>query len=593
MITKVNGNNYDDLFRAAERQLQLTEGTIDSIHKYLDVISSMTVRQDPNNYNLLRLPVEADEPLFEIDANTREIKVPAVFKQNGLTMQGDKLAEIVYFKMARFFDMMDLYRFANQGMQTTTNHNGAHTYIEWYNPSAKTSEYQTGVDFAYAMTCDDDYIYFGWPLADKVAGDAGTIQFTVRFLEIDNDQIIYNYSTKIASCEIKKTLNFNLSDESIAADSWESVLYSRPIYSSVINSTESPAAILLQGIESGIYDMTEDNGVWNLDLPVIATVSTAVGRDPQTGDPLAQELTFKWYRDDAALPASEYAERVTNAAAGGEYDENAIKSTFHANRVGRYTVWVGNKIADKKNIRYVYTGTATIPSPEDVVIDNSGIIEKGYVGSTTLTAGISNTVNHQNLVYTWYKGDGEEIPNSNHATFIPDDEGVYYVIVRNQRNGEITDITDASTSRLADIRVLPQRLTSLILTYSDEGKYFTATATHQYAGHKIHYAWYRIDPATAETTIVLDELTGAVSNFEPTAAGSYYVTAREVVFDEEIGALRREATVAERSTSNEIALDNSLAKISDTLPTGQTGSTGETGQTGATGATGDTTEPGE
>jgi hypothetical protein len=197
MITKVEGNNYDELFRSAEKQLGLPTNSITTIHDYLNAIKDINIRQNSNNYNLLRLPVAEDEPLFEINANTREITVPPIFKQNGLTVQGDKLAEIVYFKMARFFDMMDLYLFANDGVTSTNIHNGAHTYIEWYNPSAKNPDYQKGVDFAYAMTCDEEFIYFGWPLADKVSGEAGNVQFTVRFLGVKDGEIKYNFSTKI------------------------------------------------------------------------------------------------------------------------------------------------------------------------------------------------------------------------------------------------------------------------------------------------------------------------------------------------------------------------------------------------------------
>lgn len=590
MITKVNDKNqknYTELFRAAERQLQLSENSIGSIHEYLDAISDIRVRSDSNNYNLLRLPVEADEPIFEIDANTREINVPDVFKRNGLTVEGDVLAEIVYFRMARFFDMMDLYRFANQGVQTTNIHEGPHTYIEWQNLSSKDPDHQQGVDFAYAMTCDDNYIYFGWPLADKVSGDSGTIQFAVRFLEIEDDQIKYNYSTKIASCDIKTTLNFDFSDGSIRADSWEELLYNRPIYSSVINSTESPAPILLKGITTNdennpnvkcdmdkiieqVQDGVDENGEpiykseekWNLDIPVVATVSTAVGKD-SSGNPLSQTLSFKWYRDNKVLPASEEAARITTTQpgeAGEEYDENAVKSTFHVDRVGTYTVWIGNKIADKKNVRYIYTGILTVPGPEDVVIDNSGIIEKGYVGSTRLEAGIANTVDKPNLIYTWYKAGLEPtvVKEGSDNFYEPTDEGIYYVIVQNQRNNEITDITNACTSVTADIRMQPQKLTSLVLTYDNRGKYFTVNATHHYTDHKIHYQWYRVDPKTGDTIKVRDGLFGDMDEFEATEPGNYYVTGREVVFDEETGALRQEATISDRLQSNEISLNENL-----------------------------------
>ena len=51
------------------------------------------------------LPIDEDH--FEINANTRAINIPANFKKNGIAVQGDDLAEVVYFKIDRYFDYMD------------------------------------------------------------------------------------------------------------------------------------------------------------------------------------------------------------------------------------------------------------------------------------------------------------------------------------------------------------------------------------------------------------------------------------------------------------------------------------------------------
>ena len=54
----------------------------------------------------LRLPL--DEPMFEINANTRAISIPNDFRSNGLSVQGDHLAETVFFSIDRYFDFTDL-----------------------------------------------------------------------------------------------------------------------------------------------------------------------------------------------------------------------------------------------------------------------------------------------------------------------------------------------------------------------------------------------------------------------------------------------------------------------------------------------------
>lgn len=591
MITKINkdGTNYEALFRAAEEQLGIA--SITSIHEYLDALSEVDshgipVRQDPNNYNLLRLPVEEDEPLFEINANTREITIPEPFKKNGLTVQGDKLAEIIYFKMARFFDMMDLYRFANQGVQSSNIADGPHTYIEWQNLNSKNPDYERGVDFAYAMTCDDNYIYFGWPLADYVSGDAGQIQFAVRFLEVDHGKVVYNYSTKIAQCEIKSTLNFNLTDGSITSESWEDILYTRPIYSSVINSTQSPAPILLNGIETRVDDLvpteveiqtgtdpetgdpiTETATVLLLPIPVDATISTAVGKDTQ-GNPLAQQLIFKWIKDGAQVTsAAEIEAHITEGPVPGSEDTNAVRSTYTADGIGTYTVWIGNKIEGKKNIRYIYTGVLTIPGPNAVAINNNEIIERAYLG-LDLKAGIIGTKDEkETLYYTWYKYvDGEAVEvqsRSQSAIYTPLDEGVYYCIVQNYRNGEYTDIgAPAAVSREADIRAYPQKINNsdIQLDYSDEGRFFTATILNRrYENHMVHYVWFRLDQETG-LPVKVDEMERYGScELSIDQGGRYYVEAREIVFPED-SVLRMEASLADRGRSEEIEINANLTR---------------------------------
>ncbi len=599
MITKINkeSNNYAKLFADAEEQLGKPEGSISSIHEYLDALSEikvingveMSVRQDPNNYNLLRLPVEEDEPLFEIDANTREIKVPDVFKRNGLTVQGDKLAEIIYFKMARFFDMMDLYRFANDSIHTNGSlaADGPHTYIEWQNLSSKNPDYEKGVDYAYAMTCDDNYIYFGWPLAEYVSGDAGQIQFAVRFLEIEEGQVVYNYATKIAQCEIKSTLNFNLMDGSVTSNSWEDILYTRPIYSSVINSTQSPAPILIRGIETDVYDLIEtevqvptgetdpesDEPLYEtetrllLPIPVEATISTAVGKNPQTGLPLEQQLIFKWIKDGGQVTsAAEIAEHIRTESIPGSEDPNAIRSTYTADEVGTYTVWIGNKIEGKKNVRYIYTGVVSIPKPEPVSIKNNGIIERHYVGhpEADLVAGIVGTKKtEETLYYTWYmKNDnGEDTvvqARSTNNVYVPQDEGIYYCRVQNYRNGEFTSIEgDNVRSRDADIRTEPQSIANsdIDLEYDNEGRFFSATINNRaYPNHSVHWVWFRLNPETGLPEKVKEvEVGTAYNDLAVSEPGRYYVEAREVVFPED-SILRKEASLAQRGRSIEIEI---------------------------------------
>jgi hypothetical protein len=70
------------------------------------------------------LPVEeVDAEVFSINANTRAITIPSHFIKNGFGVVGDSYAEIVYFSIDRYYDMMDL--------------NNADIYILWETPDKK------------------------------------------------------------------------------------------------------------------------------------------------------------------------------------------------------------------------------------------------------------------------------------------------------------------------------------------------------------------------------------------------------------------------------------------------------------------------
>lgn len=64
------------------------------------------VINDPNN--LIDEPVyyriPANEPVYTIDLNTRDVEVPEF-----LSVMDDHNAEVVWFKVDRFFDDVDLY----------------------------------------------------------------------------------------------------------------------------------------------------------------------------------------------------------------------------------------------------------------------------------------------------------------------------------------------------------------------------------------------------------------------------------------------------------------------------------------------------
>jgi len=148
----------------------------------------------------LRLPL--DEPIFEIDANTRKITVPNDFKSNGLSVQNDHLAEIIFFRIDRYFDDMDL--------------SNCNIEINWKmgSKAGKTSR------FVMAKDIQPGYVIFGWPVDKEITEKSGTVNFAIEFNKKDRDgKIVYCFNTMPISINIKEGLVLEDSIEAVSLDS--------------------------------------------------------------------------------------------------------------------------------------------------------------------------------------------------------------------------------------------------------------------------------------------------------------------------------------------------------------------------------------
>lgn len=139
------------------------------------------------------LPV--DEEVFTIDANTRSITVPADFAKNGISVQGDEISEVVYFKINRFFDATDLF---NQDVM-----------IEWIAPSGL-----KGYSVPTVKVLDEttNFVIFGWALASSITEKAGDVTFSVRFYKYDDDnnKIQYSLSTLTQKAKIQPNIGLDI-----------------------------------------------------------------------------------------------------------------------------------------------------------------------------------------------------------------------------------------------------------------------------------------------------------------------------------------------------------------------------------------------
>ena len=190
MITKTL--NLDDAYtRLFDEIREKSSGAIDinNVEGFFGNIIEISALNNGEGKKYLRLPL--DEPMFEIDANTRKIDVPNEFKSNGLSVQGDHLAETVYFVIDRYFDYMDL--------------NNTNVTINWKMGA------ETGKTKKFTMSTDviPGSIVFGWPIDNIITQKSGTLTFAVEFNRKDNGEegnVLYDFNTLPATVNIKDGL---------------------------------------------------------------------------------------------------------------------------------------------------------------------------------------------------------------------------------------------------------------------------------------------------------------------------------------------------------------------------------------------------
>lgn len=191
MITRQNSTKYSQLFEKASKELDLPK-PISSLNEYFAALHLLVQRPDGLKYTILPL----DEEPFPINANTRKIDVPAEFKY-GVGVQGDQLAETIYFKIDRYFDAVDL--------------NTQNIFIEWEDAQGVPGFSR---EYVRDIESEPNYLIFGWALAKDITQHPGKVRFSIRFYTFDErseeNKLIYSFSTQPCEIIINQTLDFDV-----------------------------------------------------------------------------------------------------------------------------------------------------------------------------------------------------------------------------------------------------------------------------------------------------------------------------------------------------------------------------------------------
>ena len=447
---------YEDINKASNGEIQIDN--LESFFGYIQEIGELDKK-------FLRLPL--DEPLFEIDANSRKITIPSDFAANGLSVQGDHLAETVFFSIDRYFDYMDL--------------NNCNIRINWKIGDVSGQS----VNFSKSVDAEPGKIIFGWPVAKDLTGKSGTLSFAVEFY-IERDNVIsYSLNTLISTINIKEGLVLinptvinvnddilNMLQNSSFGEGEAEVPDLAWLTNGLVTNPDSTVALEFINLAGNAIDNGDSQTLSSVPVKLYARAqagaadikySTPAGKD----DPVDEYvLVSKKDDDDNRIPldpsgtyyvkegsvyniASSEDIRTWNnpeIAIPNKSELYARYTTIEVNGVGEYYIQAQGIIFDKDNKKIgqgVLKSTPVVICPEPdvpaeitITSDNSNLEDEGYdidlsmAGSVafltgdavTLTATASGYDNEDAyeapdvgvepkalVQYIWYK-DGNETP---------------------------------------------------------------------------------------------------------------------------------------------------------------------------------------
>ena len=483
MITKDNKTLYANLFKKANDLLGLTDDnkkikSIDDYFCHLGDITKLVVNIDEaGNMNItdpLFFILPVDEPTFNINANTRTITVPTVFK-NGVSVKGDEIAETIYFTIDRYFDTTDFYDPKIKAV------------VQWQNANG---DKNISMTTAKAVIEDQSEgtvkVIFGWPLSREITEYDGNVTFSVRFYntekENDIDYLEYSWSTLNTTIKINPSLDLD-----IIEGGFDTVDKNWLIYQRLRNSL--PADINLQAIQPIIdYLIPLVGSTADLDeIDNKLVVKFKAAYPSGTADGRIGKQIYTFMREDyngltevvsAAIDDDVFGENYekTNDTQmntteiyyikdGNEYTPYTDPDwptdiqlyekvyTYEVDTAGEYYIVITNFI-DNNNKMSITSGKFQILLPTkpliygesessyygilEPILDEDNV-ETGRYNPCTLELIVEDTDGGSPLTYKWYKAetaDGEksEIIGANESTYDAEEAGYYFLQAINRRN---------------------------------------------------------------------------------------------------------------------------------------------------------------
>lgn len=478
VITEQFKEAYKTLFDELQRVIGSEDVSIQegSLATYFAALQSAQKSGLNISNKFFRLPLE--EPTFDVDMDSRTITVPTIFKNYGLGVQGDTRAEIVFFKVPRYYDVMDL----NPNMDSV----GSAWVVQWQNTNNKiVKSGNSPVVFTDAASEEVqkpdgtvetiEYVLLGWVITNEMTESSGNLEFALRFYTTEpssdgsGNVVTYSIATQKAGCPIKGSLDLDIKDI-VYDNDLENLIRNRPIYSGVINSMDGAAPTITLNLDNSheyelstdeenysAYEVLEDSDGNPLYPDGIRTF-TVEGESPDGGT-----VVYRWYRGREQL--QDVLEKVV------EEDP-----TYTAVTAGTYFAQIGN-YKPETGTRWINSNTVTIPAAADLKYGDVTLFptmmyslgaspneeQQGYKNS--LTFDVTGYARPEHVKYTWTV-DGQKVTEGvSGNTYVPpvDLEGTISCSAINYRNNTHSEPLVVSTP--CTLRAWPDKPTAVNLEF--------------------------------------------------------------------------------------------------------------------------------
>lgn len=442
--------------------------TLEEYYSWLYVLKQLGTNSSITNvigdyYWMKFIQLPLDEPHFKIDANNRSITIPNSFKSNGIGVQGDHMAEVVFFEIDRFYDYMDLDQ--------------CEIYIQWETPGSKTDEGMKVSEVCYKKAYVDtnettgvqtDKLVFAWAISDALTQNAGNLKFSVRFFKWKDGTDItsatrgleYSYSTLTATAKIQQGMNFDLTvlrpeqvdnsceliGERIGQTQLSGgYLAAEPIFTLQLINEPAGADLNKEG-DTILYAAAEvkDTGMltytWYKDSELVSGDSVAVAPASDSFLKIEDLANIEKFKDSTALYRCNKEEENNGTANSDDYTMNngsAIYPTIYnyylkggtsltidpESAIGIYTVQASNRTTGSIRYDAAIDNKTEFRGPQDPIIPEGENLPKSYVigeDAGTLAITVKNQENDKSIhSFTWYKNeDATYQANLNDESFL-------------------------------------------------------------------------------------------------------------------------------------------------------------------------------